>query len=238
MANAFVAGATGYTGREVVRELIRQGVHAIAHVRPDSANRAEWSARFTAMGALVDHTPWDEKAMTESLARYGPGQVFALLGTTRARAQRAAQQGADASYHAVDYGLTALLLRATVKAVPRARFVYLSAIGVSGPSRNPYMDVRWRMESEIRDTDLDYIIARPSFITGTDRAEKRTAERIGAAVIDKALGWAAALGMRRLRARYASMTGSQLALALVTAALRPEARVVLETDALRIYSKS
>lgn len=238
MAQAFVAGATGYTGREVVRELIARGVRAIAHIRPDSPNREEWSARFTQLGAQVDLTPWNETAMAESLGHHAPSLVFALLGTTRARARQARREGTDASYQAVDYGMTSLLLRATHRAAPTARFIYLSAIGVRGPSRNPYLDVRWRLESEIRESDLDFVIARPSFITGDDREERRTGERMGAAAVDRVLSWAAAFGLRRLQARYASMTGSQLARSLVTAALRPESRVILETDGLRIYNRS
>ena len=39
---AFVAGATGFTGREVVRLLVERGVPAVAHVRPDSPRLEEW----------------------------------------------------------------------------------------------------------------------------------------------------------------------------------------------------
>ena len=58
MSTAFVAGATGYTGREVVRQLAGEGGRVIAHVRPDSGRRDDWQQRFTAMGAEVDFTPW------------------------------------------------------------------------------------------------------------------------------------------------------------------------------------
>ena len=40
MEIAFVAGATGYTGREVVRLLAERGVRTLAHVRPDSSSSA------------------------------------------------------------------------------------------------------------------------------------------------------------------------------------------------------
>src|SRR5215217_2597869 len=85
MLTAFVAGATGYTGREVVRALVARGVRAVAHVRPDSPRLAEWRERFGEVGADVDATPWEEPAIRAALARWRPTHVFALLGTTRER---------------------------------------------------------------------------------------------------------------------------------------------------------
>ena len=218
---AFVAGATGYTGRAVVTQLIGRGVRAVAHVRPDSAARHEWTTRFEQVGATVDTTPWEPQAIAQTLARLSPAYVFALLGTTRKRTRREAGRGVDSSYEAVDYGLTALLMDATRRAAPQARFIYLSSIGVTGPSANPYLDVRWRVESELKDSGLDYVIAQPSFITGADREERRPTERITAVLADGLLGVLGAVGARTLRDRYASLTGTQLGAALVAAALDP-----------------
>lgn len=211
MKSAFVAGATGYTGREVSRQLAATGVRAWAHVRPDSRQLDEWKTRFGAMGAQVDTTPWDEAAMTDTLKRLQPDVVFALLGTTRHRMSK----DPVSTYEAVDYGLTALLMRACVKAGHKPRFVYLSSAGLRPNPRNPYFAVRWRLEQELKSSGLPYTIARPSFITGPDREESRTGERVGAKAIDIALGAAALIGMRKLAARYRSTTGPVLAAALV-----------------------
>ena len=56
-AVAFVAGATGFTGREVVAELVRRGVRTLAHVRPDSSRLDEWRERFEAMGLSLRLRP-------------------------------------------------------------------------------------------------------------------------------------------------------------------------------------
>lgn len=233
---AFVAGATGLTGRAVVRHLRERGVETIAHVRPDSGRLAEHRERFEALGAEVDTTAWDEAAMTETLRRRVPTMVFALLGTTRARAKQVARAGGDAadqSYEAVDYGLTALLRRAAEASRQRPRFVYLSAMGVSDSTSNAYMAARARVEAELREGSLPYTVARPSFILG-DRDEKRPGESIGAAVADGALGVIGALGGKRLRDRYRSISGDALAAALVRLALDPAAvDRVFEADALR-----
>ena len=216
---AFVAGATGYTGKEVVRELRAHGVAAIAHVRPDSPRLAEWEARFQAHYAVMDTTPWELHAMREAMERWQPTHVFALLGTTRARARAARARGVDESYQAVDYGLSSLLLKAVLLTGRTTRFIYLSAIGVHEQSRNAYMQARWQVESELRASGLPYIIARPGFISGPDREQFRWSERTLTIMSDAALALGAVVGARKLRDRFRSLTGPQLARALVKAAL-------------------
>ena len=204
---AFVAGATGYTGRALINELRGRGIRTVAHVRPDSSRLQEWRTRFEAAGAVVDLTPWNEDALAATLARVTPDAVFALLGTTRARMRRA---GGHDSYESVDYGLTAMLLRAVRRSAPNARFVYLSSAGVSASARGEYLRVRWRLEQELRSSGLAWTIVRPAFITG-DREEPRPLERVAGAAIDGLLRVAGALGARTLRDRYASMNARTLA---------------------------
>ena len=235
---AFVAGATGYTGREVVRALRARDLRVIAHVRPDSSSLSEWRSRFAALGAEIDTTAWNEDAMTATLARAQPGVVLALLGTTRARAKEAEKRHEDAareSYEAIDYGLSALLLRASVKAGSRPRFVYLSSMGVTDSAPGAYLKVRARLERELRQSGLPFVIARPSFITGeSERDQPRAMERLGASVADALLGAAALVGAKSLRDKYASIDPRELAEGLVRAALDPAVvDEVLETDALR-----
>src|SRR5688500_465177 len=113
---AFIAGATGYTGQAVVRELTARGMETHAHVRPDSPSLETWRERFTSLGAFVDCTPWTLDAMGDTIGRIRPRVVFALLGTTRARAKQDTSGAVTASYAAVDYGLTRMLLDAVLSA--------------------------------------------------------------------------------------------------------------------------
>ncbi len=234
---AFVAGATGYTGQRVVTALRGRHIDTVAHVRPDSADLARWTGRFKDLGASIDTTPWDDGAMAATLARLRPTLVFALLGTTRARMRAVAARGGDpdeAGYEAVDYGLTALLLRAAAGCGTSPRFVYLSAAGVGPAARTAYTRVRHRAEAEIEASGLPYTIARPSFITGPDRDEDRPAERLGAMLVDAALFAAGTLGARRLQRRYGSTDASTLAAALVRLALDPAAAsTTVESEDLR-----
>jgi uncharacterized protein YbjT (DUF2867 family) len=230
---AFVAGATGYTGRAVVRALHARDIAAFAHVRPDSSQLDVWRERFRAM-AEVDTTPWELSAMTETMARVRPGVVFGLLGTTRSRAREARKQGGNDSYETVDYGLTAMLLQALKAAAVPAKFVYLSSMGVGPNSSNPYISVRWRLETELRASGMPYVIARPAFITGSDRDEFRLMERGLSIISDALLNMAGLVGARGIRDRFHSLTGDQLARGLVAAALSPQhTNVLLDAYALR-----
>ncbi len=231
--SAFVAGATGYTGRAVVQLLCERGLEVIAHVRPDSPRLAEHESWFGSVGAVMDATPWEASALQCRLKQLTPDLVFALLGTTKARVRASKRVGVRESYESVDYGLTVMLLQAALACEPQPRFVYLSAAGVSEGARGAYHRARVRAEREITHSGMAYILARPSFISG-DRSEARPGETIGAAVADAALGLASTLGARRLAGRYKSMTARQLAHGLVGAALaRGPREIILEAEALR-----
>jgi nucleoside-diphosphate-sugar epimerase len=213
------------------------GHDAVAHVRPDCADFAQWHVRFEALGARVDTTPWGERTMAETLQHLCPTHVFALLGTTRKRVREARRDGRDPrleSYEAVDHQLTAMLIRAAVSAGCVQRFVYLSAMGAKQDSRNPYMLARGLCERDLRDSGLPHTIARPGFITGPDREERRTGERVVATTSNAVLRLAAGLGARKLRDRYASMDAGTLATALVRAAVAEDmANRIVEADLLR-----
>ena len=232
-ATAFVAGATGYTGRAVVAACRQRGWETVAHVRPGSSGLTRWQPVFEGAGAQVDTTPWELPAMCDTLAAWQPTLVFSLLGTTRRRARGEGLEAADA-YRRVDLGLTALLAEAAVASGGQPRFVYLSSLGAGSPGGNDYLRARADAETVLRASGLPWTIARPSFVTGPDREESRPAERLAAAVTDRALALAGLLGARRLRDRYRSIDAAALAAALVTAAADPRcAGEVLEAAALQ-----
>jgi len=230
---AFVAGATGYTGRELVGQLAALGHDVHAHVRPDSGQLQSWRERFESLGARCDCTPWQADAMSATLARLDPELIFAVLGTTRARA-RGEGLSATEAYERIDYGLTALLIDAARSCSSLTCFVYLSSIGVKPETSNPYLAARVRAEAKLRAAEIPFVIARPSFITG-DRDESRPAEHGVAMVVDASLSVARLLGARRLAQRYQSMTARELASALIGAALDPARHNrVLQGEDLRV----
>jgi uncharacterized protein YbjT (DUF2867 family) len=230
---AFVAGATGHTGREVVRALRQRGEPALAHVRPDSPRLDEWRRRFEALGAEVDVTAWEPEAVKATFERRAPTHVFACLGTTQDRTRADARAGRPGGYEAVDVGMTIMLLEAAAGMVVRPRFIYLSASGVGGLITNEYYRARARVEDAVRRSGVPYAIVRPSIIGGDRRDVDRPAERIAAAALGGAFGIVAALGGKRIAARYAPITNVELGDAIVRAAFGAEIDRVFEGEALR-----
>ncbi len=219
---AFVAGATGYTGREVVRKLVEKEIITYAHIRPDSPKLNFWQEKFSAIGAKIDTSAWEKEALRETFLKIKPDLIFCLIGTTRARMKQAKKQGKDPkqfSYMAVDYGLTALLINSAKEAQIKPKFVYLSALGVSPYSIGSYYKARWKAEQEVINSNLPYLIIRSSLIEGKDRDERRRAEELGAYLLKVVLAPAKLLGAKKLWQRYRPISNKELAEALVELAL-------------------
>lgn len=175
----------------------------------------------------MDTTPWEGEAMEAGLREVSPTHVFALLGTTRAR------DSAPKRYERVDYGLTKLLLDACTPLGPR--FIYLSVLGADGaePTGSGYTAVRARFERELMASGLSFLIARPAFISGPDREEQRLGERAGAMVANALLATAGALGARRLRDRFATLSGPELAQGLVRLGLGSDEDLAVGPERLK-----
>lgn len=220
----FIAGATGYTGQSLVHVARSLDVDVIAHIRPGSPRRTSLMPAFHDLGAEVDLSPWSDVELTKSLKAHRPTHVFALLGTTSKRGRAAARKGQPLEdYQSIDYGLTAMLLRATQACCPPPVFIYLSARGVSPKSRFPYMVARAQLEAELRASGVPHLIARPGFISGPDREEWRPGERMVSVISDTVLATAKLFGGRRIYESHASLTGGELARGLCGAALQLEA---------------
>ncbi len=227
---AFVLGATGFVGREVVRQLCVRGVKTLAHVRPDSKQLAEWRARFAELGAEVDTTAWDAAAMAARLREVRPAQVYVLIGTTRSKAKADSVEGNI--YEKVDLGLTKIAVEAARASETQPRIVYLSSVGADASARSAYLKARGEAEEVVKTSGLPWVIARPSIITG-EREDGRLGERTAAVVGDGLLAFAGVFGGKKLRARYKSTTPDVLASALIRIGEAPETGVVVDGAALR-----
>lgn len=230
-ARAFVAGATGFVGRALVPALVKRGVATTAHVRPDSGRLAEWRLRLADLGAAVDATAWDVDAMTATLRALEPTHVFCTIGTTRNRAKADAISGDI--YQAVDVGLTRILCAAAVASGAKPRLVILSSIGASAKSSSAYLRARAQAEQFAIDSGLSWAIARPSFIVGEGREDKRRLEDTTAAVANGVLAALGALGAKKLRDKYRSIGPDQLAAQLVRLGLDQTADKIYEAGELR-----
>jgi uncharacterized protein YbjT (DUF2867 family) len=228
-----VVGATGYVGRNVITAAVASGHSVVAHVRPGSATGDRSAAELVAAGARVTRTPWTPEAWYRYLEAEPPERIFLLLGTTAAKARAAVRSGApDASQAAIDLGLTMMALSAARTASPGAGVVYLSALGASA-SGNEYLRVRATVEAALLTGPNPCTVVRPSFITGSDRREVRPGERLGAFVGDAVCAVLRSIGNRRRAAKWASITGQELARILVDLAAKPLDGRVHELDDFR-----
>lgn len=228
---AFVAGATGFVGRAVVPALVARGAKTIAHVRPDSSRLDEWKKRFADLGASVDASPWAVDALAATMKAAAVTHVFCLIGTTRGRAKSDGVAGNI--YEAIDYGLTRMLVDASLAAGTKPRFVYLSSVGASTNAGSAYLKARGKAEDAVRSSGLPWILARPSFITGEGRDDARPGERAAGAVADGLLAVAGLFGAKGVRARYRSTTPDILGAALVRLGLDGPADTIAEGADLR-----
>jgi uncharacterized protein YbjT (DUF2867 family) len=227
---AFVLGATGFVGREVVRQLCVRGAKTVAHVRPDSKSLAAWRSRFEELGATVDTTPWDVAAMAAQVRATPPAQVYVLIGTTQSRAKADAVAGNI--YEAIDVGLTRIAVDAAVASEQRPRIVYLSSVGADPNARSAYLAARGRAEEVVTSSGLPWVIARPSIITG-ERDDGRLGERGAAVIGDGLLAVVGVFGGKNLRAKYRSTTPDILASALIRLGEAPEHDRIALGDDLR-----
>lgn len=224
---AFVLGATGFVGREVVRQLAVRATPVVAHVRPKSA--AEWAPKLEALGAKVDRSEWDAGQLATAIDAAGTNQLYILIGTTKSRAKAESVDGDI--YEKIDYGLTRIAVDAAIASKSKPRLVYLSGLGADANARGAYMKARGKAEDAVRSSGLEWVIARPAIITG-DRDESRPGERAGAIVGDGILA-VAGLFSRSLKTKWSSTTPDVLASALIRIGEDSEHDRVFDGQSLR-----
>lgn len=150
-----ITGGTGFVGSHVVHGLrVRdQPVRALAR-RPDKQDRLHaWGVELV-QGDMTD---------AESLRR--------------------AADGCDIAVHLValppfsgDAAVERLMVQGTrdlvaaAKAAGVKRLVLMSALGTKEETKDvsPYLRGKWAMEQEVRGSEIDHVIFRPSFIFGPD----------------------------------------------------------------------
>jgi nucleoside-diphosphate-sugar epimerase len=207
-----------------------RGAKGIAHVRPDSKKLEEWKKTFGEMGAEVDATAWDVGAMAARWRELKPAQVYVCIGTTRSKAKSDAVMGNI--YEAVDLGLTKIAVEAARASEVKPRIVYLSSVGADAKARSAYLRARGEAERVVKESGLEWAIARPSIITG-ERDEGRFGESAAAVVGDGLLAVARVFGGKKLRERYRSTTPDVLASALIRIGEATERVVVVDGAELR-----
>jgi uncharacterized protein YbjT (DUF2867 family) len=149
-----VTGATGFVGPHVVHALRTRELPVRALVRDRSR-----ASRLTAWGAeLVEGDVADPTSLRAACV--GADAVIHLVAIIK---------GPRENFGRVMVNGTRNLVAAAQDAGVR-RFVLASALGLDERSKDavPYFASKWQMELAVRESGLEHVIFRPSFIFGKD----------------------------------------------------------------------
>jgi uncharacterized protein YbjT (DUF2867 family) len=155
-----VTGGTGFVGQEVVQQLLGLGAQVRLLVRqPERAGKLA-----VARNPRVELVAGDAlKPETLPAAMIGVQAVIHLVGIIA--------ETSHVTYEQAHIEATRNLLTAA-KQVGVTRWVQMSAIGTRPEARSRYHLTKWRAETLVRESGLDWTIFRPSLIYGYDERDR------------------------------------------------------------------
>lgn len=145
-----VVGATGFVGRHVTARLAESG-HRVIAISRTSRRLPTWGAEVTTDAVDV------ETGRGLPAALDGVDAVVHLVAIPR--------QARGRTFAAVNVRGTQRVVEAARAAGVR-RFVHLSALGVADDPRLDYLYSKWLGERIVRESDLDWVVFRPSLMFG------------------------------------------------------------------------
>jgi uncharacterized protein YbjT (DUF2867 family) len=149
-----VTGGTGFIGPKIVHQLRAQGreVRCLVRDRGKARQLESWGCE------LVEGDVTDRASLAQAVA--GCDTVVHLVAIISGRPRDFERVMEQATRDLVD----------VAKAAGVRRFVLMSALGASDETRNlvPYYHAKWEMERAVRESGLEHVIFRPSFVFGSD----------------------------------------------------------------------
>lgn len=153
-----LTGATGYVGRQIVRDLVKAGHSVSAFVRKGSEEKLpdEVKGKIAIINGDV------QAADTHRAALQGCEAVINLPGLLREF------PGKGITFEGVHYLGTKYLVDAA-KSMGVTRFIQMSALGVREGSRPKYQETKFRAEKYLSASGLQWTIFRPSLMFGNEK---------------------------------------------------------------------
>jgi uncharacterized protein YbjT (DUF2867 family) len=159
-----VTGGTGFVGPKIVHRLRaqEQAVRCLVRDADRARDLASWGCEL-AKGDVTD---------AESIRRAVDGcdVVVHLVAIIQGKLQ----QFERVMVHGLENVLGA------AQGVGVRRLVLMSALGTSEGTKDlsPYFSAKWKMEQAVKDSGLEHVIFRPSFIFGKDGGALKTFRRV------------------------------------------------------------
>lgn len=151
-ARIWLAGATGYIGRALAKELVARGHAVTALVRPGALDRADELTRAALAPCRVVEVELTEAGVRDAqLADEAVDAVFSCI---------ASRTGVEEDAWRVDHAANVALLTAAKVAGAR-QFVLLSAICVQRPQL-AFQRAKLAFEAELQASGIAYSIVRPT----------------------------------------------------------------------------
>jgi len=153
-----LTGATGFVGREVLRELVVRGYQPVCLVR--SPRRAEpIVAQFANRPQMVVGSLFDPNALRAAMA--DADAVIHLVGIIFEH------RFSGQTFERIHRDGTANVARAAQEQGIR-RFIHMSALGARPDAVSRYHQTKYQAEQLVQGAGLDWTIFRPSLIHGPD----------------------------------------------------------------------
>jgi divinyl chlorophyllide a 8-vinyl-reductase len=156
---AVIAGATGYIGRSVVREAVRQGYHTVALVRDTASNKDLLDAAAEIVQCDVTDADSLKQVFAEITAQPSGGKIDAVVSCLASRS------GVKKDAYLIDYQATLNCLEAG-RSVGAGHFVLLSAFCVKNPWLQ-FQQAKLKFEAALQaQSDMTYTMAFFKSVSG------------------------------------------------------------------------